>query len=61
MKLSGARIKARDIVCQMVEELVRSLHRLERRLHIKVKLRVPKYMEETSSPGGPQMKNRIIG
>lgn len=39
MKLSEARSKARDIVCQMVEELVvRSLHRLRRELLIKVKL-----------------------
>lgn len=62
MKLCGARIKARDVVCQMVEELVvRSLHRLKKRLHIKVKLRVTKYVEATSSPREPQMKNRIIG
>ena len=57
MKLSGARIKARDVVCQMVEELVvRSLYRLKRRLHIKVKLTETKYMGATSSPGVPQMK-----
>lgn len=39
MRLSEARSKARDIVCQMVEELVvRSLQRLRRELQIKVKL-----------------------
>lgn len=63
MKLSEARSKARDIVCQMVEELVvRSLQRLRKELQLKVKLWVNNLGHGNNiRPKVPQMKNRIIG
>lgn len=59
MKLSRARIKARDVVFQMMEEpTVR-----RERLYVKVKLRVTKSMEASSRPRDPHMKkedDRIV-